>query len=67
MKTRNCLVRYLCAALLLALTLSAPAAAAAGYHYCVTYRCCHYCSYYDADGNFLFEIDWCWSDSGCSL
>jgi hypothetical protein len=56
----------LCVAFMVGLLLNATAGTAIS-KICADYRCCHYCAYYDQNGNFLYEIDWCWSDSGCSF
>jgi hypothetical protein len=61
-KNRSRFTYSLCVALLIALFLSAPAGALI--KVCAVSRCCHDCDYYTNDGVFLYNITWCWSDSG---
>jgi hypothetical protein len=49
-----------CLAFLLALFISAGACLASAI--CVEYKQCHSCDYFDKNGNFLFNITWCWTN-----
>lgn len=51
-----------CLAFLLAMFVGAGSSSATGYKICIDYDQCHSCDYFDSKGNYLFTIQWCWSN-----
>ncbi len=51
-----------CSAFLLALFIGAGTCLAAGYRVCIDYQQCHSCDYFDSRGDYLYTIEYCWSN-----